>query len=228
VGLHGLKIQFCSGTQSPLKSSPPPSSPCPQFPALNLKVFRPCALTRAMPFSHILPHPRRAPTCSLQGPEPVPLLPRSPLAPTATNPSLLLPSPRHSPSGTAVTSPGASCPCSGRHYCLIDRKSLKEKDHALVTSASPPDLCRGRDPVIFTGGLFTCSVVSNSLQPHGLQPTRLLCPWDSPGKNTGVGCHFLLQRIFLSQGSNPYLLHGQVNSLLLSHLRSPLQVVQST
>ena len=37
------------------------------------------------------------------------------------------------------------------------------------------------------------SVVSNSLQPHGLQPTRLLRPWDFPGKNTGVGCHFLLQ-----------------------------------
>ena len=32
------------------------------------------------------------------------------------------------------------------------------------------------------------------VRPHGLQPTRLLCPWDSPGKNTGVGCHFLLQR----------------------------------
>ena len=32
-----------------------------------------------------------------------------------------------------------------------------------------------------------------TLRPHGLQPTRLLCPWDSPGKNTGVGCHFLLQ-----------------------------------
>ena len=37
------------------------------------------------------------------------------------------------------------------------------------------------------------SVVSDSVQPHGLQPTRLLCPWDSPGKDTGVGCHFLLQ-----------------------------------
>ena len=35
--------------------------------------------------------------------------------------------------------------------------------------------------------------MSNSVQPHGLQATRLLCPWDSPGKNTGVGCHFLLQ-----------------------------------
>ena len=35
--------------------------------------------------------------------------------------------------------------------------------------------------------------MSDSVRPHGLQPTRLLCPWDSPGKNTGVGCHFLLQ-----------------------------------
>ena len=37
------------------------------------------------------------------------------------------------------------------------------------------------------------SVVSDSVQPHELQCSRLLCPWDSPGKNTGVGCHFLLQ-----------------------------------
>ena len=36
------------------------------------------------------------------------------------------------------------------------------------------------------------SVVSDSSQPHGLQPTRLLCPWDFPGKSTGVGCHCLL------------------------------------
>ena len=40
---------------------------------------------------------------------------------------------------------------------------------------------------------WSCSVVSDSLRPHGLQPTRLLGPWDYPGKNTGVGCHFLLQ-----------------------------------
>ena len=47
-------------------------------------------------------------------------------------------------------------------------------------------------------GLHLCycqvtSVVSNSVQPHRWQPTRLPHPWDSPGKNTGVGCHFLLQ-----------------------------------
>ena len=42
---------------------------------------------------------------------------------------------------------------------------------------------------------FSRSVVSNSLQLHGLWPSRLLCPWDSPGKSTGMGCHFLFQGI---------------------------------
>ena len=41
--------------------------------------------------------------------------------------------------------------------------------------------------------LLSCSVVSDSMRPHRRQPTRLHRPWDSPGKNTGVGCHFLLQ-----------------------------------
>ena len=45
------------------------------------------------------------------------------------------------------------------------------------------------------------SVVSDSLWPPWLQPTRFLCPWNSPGKNTVVGCHSLLQGIFLIQGS---------------------------
>ena len=40
--------------------------------------------------------------------------------------------------------------------------------------------------------VLLCSAMSDSLQPHGLQPSRLLWPWDFPGKNTGVGCHFLL------------------------------------
>ena len=46
-----------------------------------------------------------------------------------------------------------------------------------------------------------------TLQPCGLSPIRLLHPWDSPGKSTGVGCHFPLQGIFLAQGWNPDLLH---------------------
>ena len=65
--------------------------------------------------------------------------------------------------------------------------------------------------------LFNCSVMSNSLQPHGLLPTRLLCPWEFPGKRTGVGCHFLIQEIFPIQELNPCLLHWQKGSLLLSH-----------
>ena len=51
------------------------------------------------------------------------------------------------------------------------------------------------------------SFMSDSLWSHRLQPARLLSPWDSPGKNTGVDCHSLLQRIFPTQGSNPGLLH---------------------
>ena len=70
--------------------------------------------------------------------------------------------------------------------------------------------------------LFSCSVVSDSVRPHGLQPTRLLCPRDSPGKSTGVGCHFLLQGIFLTQGWSLPLLHWQMNSLPLSHQGSPI------
>ena len=50
-----------------------------------------------------------------------------------------------------------------------------------------------------------CSVTQSCLtllQPYGLQPARPLCPWDFPGKNTGVGYHFLLQGIFHTQGLN--------------------------
>ena len=67
-----------------------------------------------------------------------------------------------------------------------------------------------------SGCLCACSVVYNSLQPHGLLPTRLLCPGDFPGKNTGVGCCFLLQGIFSSEiePTSPAL---QADSLPLNH-----------
>ena len=71
------------------------------------------------------------------------------------------------------------------------------------------------------------SVVSGSLWPLRLQPSRLLCPWDSPGKNTGVGGHFLLQRIFPTQGSNPHLfclLHWQMGSLPLVPPGKPITI----
>ena len=63
----------------------------------------------------------------------------------------------------------------------------------------------------------SCSVVPNSLWPHGLQPTRLLCPGDFPGKDTGGVCHFLLQGIFLTQGLNLGLLHCRQILYLLSY-----------
>ena len=51
------------------------------------------------------------------------------------------------------------------------------------------------------------SFMSDSLRPYVLEPVRLLCPWNTPGKNTGVGCHSLLQGIFPTQGWNLGLLH---------------------
>ena len=61
------------------------------------------------------------------------------------------------------------------------------------------------------------SVVSDSLRPHGLQPARLLCPWNSPGKNTGLGSHSLLHGLFPTQGSNLGLLHCRRTLYHLSH-----------
>ena len=61
------------------------------------------------------------------------------------------------------------------------------------------------------------SVMSDSLWPHGLEPGRLLCPLNSPGKNTGMGCHSLLQGIFPTQGLNPGLLHCRQILYSLSH-----------
>ena len=58
----------------------------------------------------------------------------------------------------------------------------------------------------YTRCVCACSVVSDSLQPQAIQPARLLCPWDSPGKNTGVGCHALLQKTFPTQGLDTRLL----------------------
>ena len=55
--------------------------------------------------------------------------------------------------------------------------------------------------------LFSCSIASDSFVTSRTEPARLLCPWDSPFKHTEVGCHFLLQGIFLTQGLNLPLLH---------------------
>ena len=64
--------------------------------------------------------------------------------------------------------------------------------------------------LVETKHVCTCLVTQSCLTlcyPQGLQPSRLLCPWDSPGKKTGVGCHALLQGIFSTQGLILDLLH---------------------
>ena len=75
--------------------------------------------------------------------------------------------------------------------------------------------------------MCVCSVMLDSLQPHGLKPTRLLCPCNSSNKNTGVVCHALLQGIFPTQESNLHLfclLHWQAGSLPLAPPGKPIQM----
>jgi len=68
---------------------------------------------------------------------------------------------------------------------------------------------------VIASACSVASVISNSLQPHGLHLARFICPWDFPGKNTGVRWHFLLRGIFPIQRLNPCLLHWQASSLPL-------------
>ena len=106
----------------------------------------------------------------------------------------------------------ARCNPRGHDWATEQQHSCKESSLALSS------LC-------FVWFLLPCCLDPNLcltlLQPHGLKLARLLYPWDFPGKNTGVGCPFLLQQIFPTQGLNPGLLHWQVGSLPLSHQGSP-------
>ena len=69
--------------------------------------------------------------------------------------------------------------------------------------------------------------MSNSLRPHGLQPARAFCPWDFPGKHTGMGCHSLLQGNLPDPGIEPKSPALQV-LYCLSHQRSPLHLCVMT
>ena len=72
---------------------------------------------------------------------------------------------------------------------------------------------------------FSRKLCPNLLWSHALGPVRFLCPWAFPGKNIGVGCHPLLQEIFLTQWLDLHLLYWQVNSLPLSHNFSSVQLL---
>ena len=78
--------------------------------------------------------------------------------------------------------------------------------HIAVTQINTAVALKDVEKVFITLLLFTWGVVSDSSATPWTVALRLLCPWDFPGKNSGVGCHFLLQGIFLTQGWNPHLL----------------------
>ena len=109
---------------------------------------------------------------------------------------------------------------------------MQDKFHLSVFSFSLLlTLNMGYFTIHFMHVLDVCSVLQLYLTlcgAHELQPVRLLCPWDFSGKNTGADCSFLLQGIFLTQGSNPHLLqllHWQADSLPLGPPGKPLYIL---
>ena len=95
--------------------------------------------------------------------------------------------------------------------------------YIILFSCLKPVSPKGNQPWIFTGKVkkWSHSVMSNSLRPHGLYPARLPCPWDFPGKNTGMGYHFFLQGTFPTPGSNLGLPNCRKALYCLSHQGIP-------
>ena len=94
---------------------------------------------------------------------------------------------------------------------MCSQNTAKDSPFLFYLGSITNQLCK-RMSHCYSGGharMLSHSVVSDSLRPRGLQPARLLCPWDIPGKNAGVDCHSLLQGIFPTQGMNPYPLDWQ-------------------
>ena len=106
-------------------------------------------------------------------------------------------------------------------YAFFRNYALNFTVWCLTIASGQPCDCRGEQQIhsqpfftpttirLFTFSMVACLVTKSCLtrRLHGLYPARLLCPWNFPGKNTGVGCHFLLQGNFLIQGLNPVLLN---------------------
>ena len=103
-------------------------------------------------------------------------------------------------------------------------KNLLMMHFLLVSLCSYLFICPLNKSFLSNHHSMLCSVLSNSATPW-LWPTRHLCSWNLSGKNTGMGCHILLQGIFLTQWSNSHLLHlfhWQADSLPLNYLASPI------
>ena len=95
----------------------------------------------------------------------------------------------------------------------------------LVYLSQEADSSQGSTLLISLAWVLSCLVLSDSSQPRGPWPARLLCPWDSRGRNTGVSCQSLFQHP-PHPGVKPillHLLHWQADSLPLHHLGSPIK-----
>ena len=119
-----------------------------------------------------------------------------------------------------------NCSISILSSTVMNQKLLKVRASYQFKDCSSPNTSRHFIPLLLLPltisgywSLSCCLVAKLSptpLWPHGLLPTRLFCPWDFRDKNTGVSCHFLLQGILPTQGSNTGVLHFRQ---ILYHLR---------
>ena len=116
---------------------------------------------------------------------------------------------------------GLSLAVMSRGYPLVLRAGFSYKSR----QSEHPHYC----PLYHTSPVCMCHIgvmrwrlINQFWWSHGLQPARLFCPWNSPAKNTGVGCHALLQGIFPTQGSNLGLPHCRQILSCLSHQGSPM------
>ena len=101
----------------------------------------------------------------------------------------------------------------------------------LTQRSNPGLLCWGQvlyhliTVYLYICSSVTCLVVSDSLQLHELWPARLLSPWDSPGKNTGVGCHAPSPGDLPNPGIEPRSLSLEADSLLFEPWGNPMHVL---
>ena len=110
---------------------------------------------------------------------------------------------------------GFSLGGKGLRYVNNPCTSCRQKDKEIMSRTHPSSSLQEAPHHPRAKSLQSCP----TLWYYGLQPSRVLWPWDFPGKSTGVGCHFLLQGIFLTQGLNQCflcLLHWQAGSLPLA------------
>ena len=124
------------------------------------------------------------------------------------------------------------CPCADMHLCehvclSVSLFSSTSRGFRLILYifSTNHHFCKEPSCILLENSqcLLNCSVVSNSLWPHGLQPTRFLCPRDSSGNSTGVSCHALVQGSFWSNWHVFCILNWQVGSLSLVPPGKPLE-----